>query len=203
MANPLRRFETPLTFPKNVFRPPAVGTILKHEDSPDDLPGLITDGRAAVCDRQLAAVPAGELCVIGQADNYAFTENPLDRGLYALAGLLVPDVEYLVEWLPSGFLQCPTSCRLGGRVHERDAPLSISCDHGVGDALEGHRQQLFAPALGLFSLHAVGDVEECAFDPDGSTTFVLDDSGGRLDDELLATTLLRFNQVPPYESIAR
>ena len=122
------------------------GEIAEDEDDAVDLAGLVTDGGAAVVDRDFGAVFSDEEGVVGESDDEAGAEDFFDGAFDGVAGVFVDDVEDFDDGLAAGFGEGPAGEGFGDGVHEGDAGVEIGDEDGVADAAEGDGEEVFLAA---------------------------------------------------------
>src|ERR1700691_2253060 len=90
-----------------VFRFSPLRYIAENEDATDEISGLITDGRGAVVNEKLPAVPGEELCVVGKANGPSLGNSLFQRVCHYIPRRLIDDSEYLSNVAAHGFTLAP------------------------------------------------------------------------------------------------
>ena len=126
----------------------SLGHVAEDHDDADDPPAVVPDRRGAVLDGRLGAVAGDQDGVVGQADDDPLADDPVDRVLGRLPGLLVDDPEDLLDRPARRLSWRPAGERLGDRVEEPDPALAVGGDDRVADARQRRRQPLLARGAG-------------------------------------------------------
>jgi hypothetical protein len=103
----------------------------------DSLAVVIADGRGAVVDINLAAVPGDQLRVIGKTNRMALGYGPFERIFDCFACCFVDDSEHFRDAAVRAVAIIPASQLFGNGVEEIYFAGSVSGDHAVGYAREG------------------------------------------------------------------
>jgi hypothetical protein len=77
-----------------------LGHVPKHEHDPAHFTVFVSNGRAAIGDRQASAVLRDQNRVVGQAHHRAFPKYPCHGALHDGARVLIFDPEHLVQRPP-------------------------------------------------------------------------------------------------------
>ena len=140
------------------LRVPVVGHVPEHQHRAAGHASPVSDRRAAVRDRPFGAVARDERGVIGEPDDHALGQHAADRVGCLRAGVLVDDVEDLLDRAANRLLLRPPGQPLGDGIDSRDPPVFVGGEHGIADAVKGRRQILFTTSLLLFGVLAIGQV---------------------------------------------
>ena len=124
--------------------PPPLRHVAESEDHAAELPVFGDDRGGGTSSMGISLASAVmSTRVIGQTDDVARGEHPLNRVFDGATGDLVDDVEDLVEW-PAGSLSLPPAGeRSGGGVGKNNSAKGcIRCDDSITDAHERHCQAI-------------------------------------------------------------
>ena len=124
-----------LALPQRRLRPPFLGHIVEHHHHADRSALGILDGSGAVFNGPFGAVAGDQRGVIGQANGLPFSEHLFHRVWRRAAGLLVDDVEDLLNRPVQRLRHLPTGQLLGYRIERGDLACRIGRDHRVADAV--------------------------------------------------------------------
>ena len=102
----------------------------------------IPDGRPAVGDTPLAAVPGDERGVVGQTDDQAVFHDLGHRIRAGLARAFVDDAENLVEGFALSLFLVPSRQHLRHPIDQDHFPLRVGGDDPIADAAQRHQQSL-------------------------------------------------------------
>jgi hypothetical protein len=145
------------------LRAPGRRDVPEDQHAARDAAELVADGRRAVVDRVLAALPVDEHRVVREADDGTVLQGPRGRVLDGLARILVHDPEHSAQRLTDGVRLAPAGQRLGHGIERGDAALEVGGDDRVADAAQRDPQQLASlagPLLG--DPHRLGEGDDDA-----------------------------------------
>jgi hypothetical protein len=98
------------------------------------LPIFLPDGRSAVIYGYLPAASAEQHRVVGQPDYQAGLDHLAHRVLNSRAGVLVDNVEDLLQRLSHRLGHAPAGQHLSHPVQEGNPTVRTGCDHCIPDA---------------------------------------------------------------------
>ena len=136
-----------------LFSLPARRIVSEDQDHPDDVALCVQDRRGAVRDHSLGPVLRDEHRVVGQPDDPAGGQNPLNGVLATFPGPFADDVEDISERPAQGLLFLPAGQFFRHTVDEHNVGFQVRGNHPIADGTQGDGQTpLFCRQRGLCPL---------------------------------------------------
>src|ERR1039458_1621837 len=126
--------------------------ITEHQHGADHGAGAVSDRRATVGNGALTAVTRNQYRVVLYALDRAILQGLPHRENAGFAGLMIDDMEYLIDLAVDGFRLRPTSKMLGNGIEERHAPQRVGGDQSIAYRLQRHGELFLAGLKGVIRL---------------------------------------------------
>ncbi len=133
-----------------------VGDVPEDQDYALDLPSGSANGRAAVGDLVLRAIPRYEHGVIGQADDLAMGQDLFDGVLGGCTSEGIDDPKDFGQRPVRRFFNAPAGEACGDRIHPSDLPGRVRGDNGISDRIQRDPEVALAEAQGRYRLIPLG-----------------------------------------------